>query len=137
MESVLVKLPKQEPFRRTKILWTLATLNKLLVVCLSTLIFCERTDGSENSLATVAQLIKWFVPLHSQREFYDTAFKALATEDGVNVDGTIKTLFTELWFPVEKTTEVMQALEELYQDPSVALGNFAVEIYGAKNSLSG
>ncbi len=48
-------------------------------------------------------------------------------------DFFLPTEFTELWFPIEHTAEVMKRLLELYRDPDVA-GTYACELYATKAS---
>lgn len=65
--------------------------------------------------------------------FNDVWSNALPSEDKVPVDSIMKTQFTEMWFPMDQTNNVMNILDLLFKDQQVA-GNYATEIYGAKKS---
>lgn len=96
-----------------------------------------RRSGDFNSRRM--RFVKWlmrkfFVPVDDVQEFNDVWYKTIPTENKVDVDDTIKTLFTEIWLPTNQTTKAINILKELYEDPYVAWGNFAIELYGAKAS---
>ena len=90
---------------------------------------------SEIDLMRVAHYFKKFVELTKEPTPYrDNWEQLLPTENDVPVDGKMRTSFTEIWFPVEQTTRLMDELNAIYADPRIALGNYAVEIYGAAAS---
>jgi hypothetical protein len=73
------------------------------------------------------------------QQFWDTWMCGLPMDNQMD-DQLWPTWFTELWIPVEKTAEVMQALERFYDgggDPETAYqhtGAFSCELYAAKQS---
>lgn len=81
----------------------------------------------------VGALLRSFVPLNKKKEFSDLWYKVLPSDDQVKVDTLIKLIFTEIWLPLSQLTEAMRRLTEILSQESVA-GNFAVELYGAKQS---
>jgi len=87
----------------------------------------------KQEINTIAFLYRKFTDYKLQKCWEDWD-KILPTEDQIPVDSTMQTLFTEIWFPVEHTTKLIDALDEFYQDKFAALGNYAVELYGAKSS---
>lgn len=89
---------------------------------------------SEELVKLKADLLKLFCNPGDKQEFRDVWYKALPIDDQADVDGDIKTLFSEFWFPEDQIDTVMQRLEELFRDNPKAAGNFIVELYCAKQS---
>ncbi len=99
------------------------------------LIDIARTNGTlDFSLWFFRLILKEFAPIEVQSTFFDKWYKTLSSDDFAPVDTNLRTQFTEFWVPLEQTTRVMDILHKLYEDPKIALGNYAVEIYGAKRS---
>lgn len=81
-----------------------------------------------------AELLKLFSDPKDRKEFCDVWYKTLPIDDQADVDGIIKTSFSELWFPRAQLNEVMTRLEALFDKHPEAAGNFIVELYCAKQS---
>lgn len=83
-----------------------------------------------------AQLLKLFADPNDKQEFCDDWHKTLPIDDQADVDGLIKTVFSEIWFPGDQDTidKVMEKLNELFAAHPEAAGNFIVELYCAKQS---
>jgi D-arabinono-1,4-lactone oxidase len=64
----------------------------------------------------------------------DHWFISLPNDDQILIDHVMRVQFTEVWLDVQKTDEVMEALETLFESDPDAAGNFGVEMYGAKSS---
>lgn len=73
------------------------------------------------------------LPIYS-REFLDLWYIALPSEDQADTKNKFKTLFTELWIPIENTETVYDMLLELWEEEPEAAGNMGIEIYAAKAS---
>lgn len=85
--------------------------------------------------AFLAMLLKQFAdPKEKPQEFRDVWYKALPIDDQAKVDTAVETLFSELWFPLDKMDEVVNRLMHLYDKNPEAAGNFVVELYAAKKS---
>ena len=65
--------------------------------------------------------------------FRDMWYKTLPMDDEVPTKSNMKMEFTEIWIPLDKCQDVMDKLQELFEDQQ-ACGNLATEIYGAKES---
>jgi len=87
-------------------------------------------------LAAISDAFKQFTPLGktSNKPYWDEWYKALPTENGVPVHKEMKTEFAEIWIPVEHANLAIKKLKEFYADPKFALGNYAVEMYCARES---
>eukprot|EP00755_Sulcionema_specki_P021011 Sspe_Gene.1300::Locus_441_Transcript_1_1_Confidence_1.000_Length_1761::g.1300::m.1300 len=68
------------------------------------------------------------------KDFVDKWYLALPSDDQVLVDTVLRVQFTEVWFEMGQTTEVLGALDRLFESDPLATGNFGVEIYCAKAS---
>jgi D-arabinono-1,4-lactone oxidase len=63
------------------------------------------------------------------QEFQDSWWQGLPMDNRVNYD-LMPTRFTELWFPVERSTEVMQMLVQHYRQGQFdATGTYSCEVY--------
>lgn len=86
----------------------------------------------------IADILGLFVPIGTQ-EFWDTWMCGLPMDNQMD-DQLWPTWFTELWIPVERTAEVMQALKTWYDgggDAATAYqhtGSFSCELYAARRS---
>lgn len=69
----------------------------------------------------------------TDQTFNDVWSSVLSSNDKVPVETIFQRQFTEMWFPIEKTQEVINILKLLFKDQKVA-GNYGTEIYGAKKS---
>lgn len=68
------------------------------------------------------------------QQFQDSWWRGLPMDNQMD-DRLMPVLFTELWIPIEKTTEVMNALNVFYDKGGYkATGFFSNEIYGTKKS---
>lgn len=94
------------------------------------------TFGQDSKVlkAFLAFLLKQFADPKEKQEFRDVWYKALPIDDQAKVDGSIKTLFSELWFPRDQLDAVMNRLLKLFDEHPEAAGNFVVELYCAKKS---
>lgn len=81
----------------------------------------------------IAALLKKFIPIPHQKRFNDSWHTTLPCDDQVKVDTLIKVIFTEIWLPLDQLTTAVDRLERVLTKP-VAAGNFAIELYGAKQS---
>ena len=85
----------------------------------------------------IAFILWIFVPAcgeNRHQHFKDLWYEALPSDEHIPVDGLMKMIFMEIWFPLDKSDEVMAKLEELFKKDPKAAGNTAIEIYGAKKS---
>ena len=85
----------------------------------------------------IAAILWIFVPIYrsgNYQQFNDLWYKTLPSDEQIPVDGLMKVVFTELWFPIDKCDEVMSKLQELFEKDPKAAANTPVEIYGAKES---
>jgi hypothetical protein len=86
----------------------------------------------------IKDILDPFVPIGTQ-EFWDTWMCGLPMDNQMD-DQLWPTWFTELWIPVEKTAEVMQALKAWYDGGGNAAtayqhtGAFSCELYAARKS---
>ena len=94
----------------------------------------EYGSSSDILLRMKAELFKPFAKPSDKQEFRDVWYKALPIDDQADVDGLVKTIFSEMWFPEDQIDTVMQKLEELFNENPKAAGNFIVELYAAKAS---
>ncbi len=68
------------------------------------------------------------------QKFWDHYYNSLPMDNQMR-DDLMPTEFTELWIPIEKTEQVMNALLQHYeQNGLAATGTYACEIYAAKRS---
>jgi len=83
------------------------------------------------------RILKWFVPLDGARgpqRFRDTWWRGLPMDNQVN-GKLFPTDFTEIWIPISRAQEVINALRNHYREKGMAAtGSFACEIYAAKGS---
>ena len=79
-------------------------------------------------------ILKTFVPLTDPKPFCDIWFETLPMDNEAHTDLIIKVDFTEIWMPLHQCNAVMDKLTKLFTDNPKAAGNFATEIYGAKES---
>jgi len=81
----------------------------------------------------IGALMKPFLPLGAPQKFHDAWHLTLPMDNPVRTDDILKVLFTELWFPLDKTDEVLDILRGVLEDQRAA-GNLAVELYAGKPS---
>lgn len=112
-----------------------------------------KAKGAEYSLRFADKILQWdyaftakivgfmqslFVPVtdsNSHQEFCDDSFNALPTDNlTYGLDGPMKVSFSELWFPVEQTDEVMNRLTKLFKEKPKTAGNLFTEIYASPES---
>lgn len=95
----------------------------------------DEPDKLEKLGGVLAPLVRAFVPLDKKRKgpqrFHDTWYKALPMDNGVD-DDKLPIEFSELFFPVERTGEVLRTLEKHFAGGLRATGTLACEIYPAK-----
>lgn len=86
---------------------------------------------------TLAPFIKIFVSDDGDKglqRFWDAWLNALPMDNAAS-DKLLPTQFTEMWFPLEKTAEVMTRLRDHYDRAGFpATGPYACEIYATKRS---
>jgi len=82
----------------------------------------------------IGSILRPFVPLDPPKDFHDFWYRALPSDDEVDVDGAIPIQFTEIWLPVSQLTAALDRLTAAICADQGMAGNFAVELYGAKDS---
>lgn len=85
------------------------------------------------ALPLFPHVVRFFLP-NPPKRFHDRWDRNLPMDTHVD-DFFLPTEFTELWFPIEHTAEVMRRLFELYRDPDVA-GTYACELYATRRTES-
>ncbi|CAB4475764.1 FAD-binding domain-containing protein [Rhizophagus irregularis] len=93
-------------------------------------------EYDETAQKIIADYLNQFIPVLYEKpsSFRDHWYKALPNDDQADVDGLLKTTFTEIWVPLDKIDVTMQKLEKLFDKHPSYAGNFAIELYGAKKS---
>ncbi|XP_071849657.1 L-gulono-1,4-lactone dehydrogenase-like [Apostichopus japonicus] len=86
----------------------------------------------EDTYKFIGDTLKIFVK-EKPTPFNDVWYKTIPMDDQAPTDTIFKTEFTELWFPMEETENVLNILKKLYEDQQVA-GNYACELYAGKRS---
>ncbi|XP_071830600.1 L-gulonolactone oxidase-like [Apostichopus japonicus] len=86
----------------------------------------------EDTYKLVGDTLKIFTH-ENPAEFNDIWYKTIPMDDQVPTDTIFRTEFTELWFPMEETENVLNILKKLFEDQQVA-GNYACELYAGKRS---
>ena len=81
----------------------------------------------------IGLLLRPFVSLGETKSFRDIWYKTLPMDNEVPTDSNMKMDFTEIWIPLEQCQNVMDKLQELFEDQQ-ACNNLASEIYGAKET---
>lgn len=80
------------------------------------------------------ELINFFTQEETPQEFWDTWWQGLPMDDEMS-DHLMPTWFTELWVPLERATDVMRTLRELYADMTLReMGPFCVELYAGASA---
>ena len=67
------------------------------------------------------------------QKFCDWWWRALPMDNEIS-DTIMPVSFTELWFPLDQTEQIMNELNELFSTDFAAVGNFFTEVYAAKQS---
>lgn len=67
------------------------------------------------------------------QKFCDWWWRALPMDNEIS-DKVMPVSFTELWFPIDQTRQVMNDLNGLFKTDFAAVGNFFTEVYAAKQS---
>ncbi|GBB95870.1 hypothetical protein RclHR1_02630015 [Rhizophagus clarus] len=67
------------------------------------------------------------------QSFQDIWYKGIPMDDQVS-DTILPTTFTELWFSIDQTQELMNKLDKVFKRGPSAVGNNATELYTAKES---
>jgi D-arabinono-1,4-lactone oxidase len=109
-------------------------MNYIAAAALYTVNKLEHTDSWV--LKELANLIVRIVnPIDDDpKTFCERWYIVLPNDDQALIDEVIRVQFTEIWLDISKTSEVMDALRELFERDPQADGNFGVEVYGAKAS---
>lgn len=84
----------------------------------------------------LAPLVRAFVPLDKAKgpqKFRDVWFKGMPMDNGVD-DDKLPMEFSELFFPVDRTGEVLRTLKKHFAGGLRATGTMACEIYPAKRN---
>jgi hypothetical protein len=84
--------------------------------------------------ALIGQVLRPFVGLDHHEDFHDYWYHALPSDDEVDVENLITIKFTEIWLPVPQLTVALDRLFAAIEREQRMAGNFAVELYGAKES---
>lgn len=95
-------------------------------------------SGKPDQIKKVGEKQKIFVPLRgrsSHQSFCDDSFNALPTDNQVfGLDSFMSMTFSEIWFPINQTNEVMHRLTQLFAKNPAAAGNLPLEIYASPKS---
>jgi D-arabinono-1,4-lactone oxidase len=82
-------------------------------------------------------ICQYFVPLDDPKKgpqkFRDYGWTGLPMDNQMN-DRLMPVWFTELWIPINRTQEVMKALQKFYAKGPKYTGSFCCEIYAARKS---
>ena len=93
----------------------------------------EKPDPTAIDYDIIGAVLRVFVPLGKPKPFRDIWFETLPMDNEAYTDSIIKVDFTEIWMPLDQCQTVMDKLSKLFENQKAA-GNFATEIYGAKES---
>ena len=93
----------------------------------------QKPNPTEIHYDLIGLLLGSFVNLGPPKAFCDMWYNALPMDNEVPTDSIMKMDFTEIWIPLEECQDVMDKLQELFEDQQ-ACGNLATEIYGAKET---
>lgn len=103
------------------------------IVAASSLLFLDDILCKDRTnFQTVSDIIK--LETYVNQEFVGKWFEIIPSDEDIPVDSLVKIVFTEMWFPVKKSNEVMSILEDLFKKDKKACWNTPIEIYGAKQS---
>lgn len=83
-----------------------------------------------------APLVRAFVPLDKKKgpqQFHDVWFKGIPMDNGVD-DDKLPMEFSELFFPVDRTGDVLRILKKHFEGGLRTTGTLACEIYPAKRN---
>ena len=93
----------------------------------------EKPDPTAIDYDIIGAILRVFVPLGKPKPFRDIWFETLPMDNEAHTDSIIKVDFTEIWMPLDQCQTVMDKLAKLFENQKAA-GNFATEIYSAKES---
>ena len=93
----------------------------------------EKPEPKEKDYVIIGAILGVFVLPGPPKQFCDTWYETLPMDNEVPTDCIIKVHFTEIWMPLDQCQTVMDTLSKLFENQKAA-GNFATEIYGAKES---
>ena len=138
LDRISVWKAKQTPSEEE---WTIKEYDELLRNSLQELYFKHSTSLRETILLInplAALLLRSFSPVTQGGEdgvqkFYDCWWRALPMVNEIS-DTIMPASFTELWFPLNQTEEIMNELNGLFKKHFTAVGNFFTEVYAAKES---
>ncbi len=85
---------------------------------------------------TLAPVIRLFVAIDGPggpQRFWDSWWRALPMDNEAS-DRLMPTWFTEMWFPLDRTVEVMRRLRDHFEGGLPATGTYACEIYATRRS---
>lgn len=102
-------------------------------VLLYTSCLLQKSEVKNDELEKMANLLNLFVKDGDVQTFRDYWHKVLPQDDQVPTDSLFPVEFTEIWLPIDQCDAVMDKLEMMFEEPKAA-GNFATEIYSAKES---
>jgi len=92
-------------------------------------------DPNDEPVATwIGDLLLKFVPLDEPNKFHDFWYRALPSDDQVDVDNLISLHFTEIWLPLSQLTPALDRLIPAIAAEQRMAGNFAIEFYAARES---
>jgi D-arabinono-1,4-lactone oxidase len=134
MQWVGQRVDQMEPFKPYDSELRGELMNRLAAVALTIGDLLQGDPNNPVIEALIGTLLKPFVPLVTPKEFHDFWYRALPSDDEVDVDGVLQIQFTEIWLPVSQLTAALDRLIAATSADQRMAGNFAVELYGAKDS---
>jgi len=135
MQWVGQRVEQMEPFKPYDSELRNQWMNLLAAVVLRLGNILDHTDPNNPLVALlIGELLKPFVPLKPAKNFHEFWYRALPSDDEVNVDQLITIQFTEIWLPIPQLTPAVDRLFVAIEREQRMAGNFAVELYGAKDS---
>ena len=135
IQWVGAKVDEMEPFKPYNSELRSEWMDLLAAIVLRIANLLDHLDPNDELVALViAELLKPFVPLDKPKTFHDFWYHALPSDDEVDVDNLITLQFTEIWLPISQLTSALDRLFAGIKENQRMAGNFAVELYGAKDS---
>jgi hypothetical protein len=135
MQWVGQKVDSMEPFKPYDSELRNEWMNLLAAVVLRIGNILDHTDPNNALVALlIGKLLQPFVPLDHNKDFHDFWYRALPSDDEVDVERLITIQFTEIWLPIPQLTTALDRLFHAIGNEQRMAGNFAVELYGAKVS---
>lgn len=86
----------------------------------------------EDTYKAIGDMLKIFTK-ESPQHFNDVWYKTIPMDNQAPSDTVFDTEFTEMWFPMDQTDNVLKILNSLLENQQAA-GNYCIELYAAKKS---